>query len=363
MEHGDVARSPQRSSTSARALIGVWVGLSIAWSSGSTQAAPADFYQGKQVELIVGAAVGGGYDAYARFLARHLGRFIPGNPIVVVKNMPGAGGRIAANYLAQRAPRDGTSFGIFQNTLTLDQLAKTPNINFDMRRFSGIGNMNGLSTVCVVAHHVRLESPQAMLEREFVVGGSNTGSSLSIVPYILNSLVKTKFKIVQGYAGTNDVLLAMERGEMDGMCGWGWDSLRVQALEQVDRQIIRLAIDIGTDRHPELKARQVPFVMDMLPDGNEKLALHLLLDPQNYGRPFAGPAEIPADRLEALRTAFHRTLEDPAFLGDAEKAQLEIRYSSPDQIGRLIQSAFDAPQSVRERAVEVLLKAASGGGP
>src|SRR5262249_5427829 len=236
-------------------------------------------------------------------------------------------------------------------------------INFDMRKFSWVGNMNVLSTVCVVAHHVPLESPQAMLEREFVVGASNAGSSLSIVPYMLNSLVKTKFKIVPGYAGTNDVLLAMERGEMEGMCGWGWDSIRVQAPDQVDRQIIRLAIDIGTDRHPELKARQVPFVMDMLPDGNDKLALRLLLDPQNYGRPFGGPADIPADRLEALRTAFRSALQDPVFLADAEKAQLEIRYTSPDQIGRLIQSAFDAPQSVRDRAVEVLLKAASGGGP
>jgi len=348
---------------SARGLGVVCVALAIVWSPASAQAAPADFFRGKQVELIVGAAVGGGYDAYARFLARHLGRFIPGNPVVVVKNMPGAGGRIAANYLALRAPRDGTSFGIFQNTLTLDQLAQTPNINFDMRKFSWVGNMNVLSTVCVVAHHVRLESPQAMLEREFVVGASNTGSSLSIVPYMLNSLVKTKFKIVQGYAGTNDVLLAMERGEMDGMCGWGWDSVRVQALEQVEHQTIRLAIDIGTDRHPELKARQVPFVMDMLPDGNDKLALRLLLDPQNYGRPFGGPGEIPADRLEALRTAFRSTLEDAAFLADAEKAQLEIRYTSPDRVGRLIQSAFDAPQSVRDRAVGVLLKAASGGGP
>ena len=218
--------------------------------------------------------------------------------------------------------------------------------------------MNVLSTVCVMAQHVRMESPQAMLEREFVVGGSNTGSSLSIIPSILNSLVGTKFKIVQGYAGTNDVLLAMERREMDGMCGWGWDSLRVQALGHVDRQAIRLAVDIGTDRHPELKNRQVPFIMDMLADGNEKLALRLLLDPQNYGRPFAGPGGIPSDRLEALRLAFRRTLQDPAFLADAEKAQLEIRYTAPDHIETLIQSAFEAPQSVRERAIGVLLKAA-----
>ena len=319
--------------------------------------AAADFFQGRQIELIVSSAVGGGYDAYARFLARHMGRFVPGNPTIVVKNMPGAGGRTAANYLAIRAPRDGTSFGILQNTLTLDQLAKTPNINFDMRQFSWIGSMNVLSTLCVMSQHAQLENAAAMLEREFVVGASNMGSSLSIIPHILNSLVGTKFKIVQGYAGTNEVLLAMERKEMTGMCGWGWDSLRVQALGLVERKVIRLVLDIGTDPHPELKARGVPFVMDMLPDGNDKRALHLLLGPQNYGRPFTAPPGVSAERLAALRNAFRQTLADPSFLADADKAKLPIQYSSPDQILSLINGAFDAPQAVRERALGVLQKA------
>src|SRR4051812_1700416 len=291
-------------------VLGGRIGLSNFLYTVSAQGAPADFYQGKQVELIVSAAVGGGYDAYARFLARHMGRFIPGNPIIVVKNMPGAGGRIAGNYLASRAARDGTSFAIFQNTLTLDQLAQTPNINFDMRQFNWIGNMNVLSTLCVASRHVKLNSIRTMLEEEFVIGASNTGSSLSIIPSILNSLVGTKFKIVPGYAGTNEVLLAMDRQEMNGMCGWGWDSARVQAHDLIDQQVIKLVLDIGTDPHPELKVRGVPFVMDMLPDGTEKQALRLLLNPQNYGRPFAAPAGIPNDRLATLRAAFKETLQD-----------------------------------------------------
>ena len=323
----------------------------------SSDVAHADVFLGRQIELIISSAVGGGYDAYARFLARHMGRFIPGNPTIVVKNMPGAGGRIAANYLAIRAPRDGSSFGILQNTLTLDQLAKTPNINFDMRQFNWIGSMNVLSTLCVMSQYTQLDSTTAMLEREFVVGASNMGSSLSIIPHILNSLVGTKFKIVQGYAGTNEVLLAMERKEMTGMCGWGWDSLRVQALGLVERHVIRLALDIGTEPNPELKPWRVPFVMDMLPDGNDKLALHLLLGPQNYGRPFTAPAGVPAERLAVLRKAFRETLVDPSFLAEAHKAKLQIQYSSPEQILGLINGAFDAPQAVRDRALRVLLKA------
>jgi hypothetical protein len=189
-----------------------------------------------------------------------------------------------------------------------------------------------------------------------VVGASNAGSSLSIIPHILNSLVGTKFKIVQGYTGTNEVLLAMERKEMAGMCGWGWDSLRVQALGQVESQVIKLALDIGTEPNAELKPWRVPFVMDMLPDGNDKQALHLLLGPQIYGRPFAAPAGVPAERLEVLRNALRETLLDPAFLAEAEKARLQIQYSSPAEIERLIQGAFNAPQAVRDRAINVLLK-------
>jgi len=342
-----------RASLQAVAAVAAAAALSLA----SQARAAEDVFAGKQIEVIVGSAVGGGYDAYARFLARHMGRFLPGNPTLVVKNMPGAGGRIAANYLAARAARDGTSFGIFQNTLTLDQLAKTPNINFDMRQFSWVGNMNVQSTMCVLSQHAQLESTRTMLEKEFVVGGTNAGSSISIIPFILNSLVGTKFKIVLGYTSTSTILLAMERREMDGMCGWGWDSARVQALQLIESNAIRLALDIGNEPHPELKARGVPFVMDMLPDGDNKLALRLLLSPQDYGRPFGAPAGIPADRLSILRTAFRQTLEDGAFLADAEKAQLEIRYGSPEQIGRAIEAAFDAPIAVQEHAIDVLQKA------
>jgi hypothetical protein len=149
----------------------------------------------------------------------------------------------------------------------------------------------------------------------------------------------------------------MERKEMAGMCGWGWDSARIQALGLIESKAIRLVLDIGNEPHSELKARGVPFVMDMLPDGNNKLALHLLLSPQNYGRPFGAPADIPAERLAMLRGAFRETLEDPAFLADAEKAQLEIRYTSPEHIEGAIRDAFKVPDAIRDRAIEVLLKA------
>src|SRR5262245_7325105 len=333
------------------------VAAAAALALASPARAVEDVFAGKQIELIVGSAVGGGYDAYARFLARHMGRFLPGNPTLVVKNMPGAGGRIAANYLAARAARDGTSFGIFQHTLTLDQLAKRPNINFDIRQFSWIGNMNVQSTMCVLSQHAKLESTKTMLEKEFVVGGTNAGSSISIIPFILNSLVGTKFKIVLGYTSTSTILLAMERREMDGMCGWGWDSARVQALQLIESNAIRLALDIGNEPHPELKARGVPFVMDMLSDGDNKLALRLLLSPQDYGRPFGAPAGIPADRLTVLRSAFRQTLEDRAFLADAEKAQLEIRYGSPEQIAPPINGAFDSSITVQAHPIDVLQKA------
>ena len=193
-------------------------------------AAPAQDFQGKQIELSSARRSAAATTPMLGFSRGTWDGSFPGNPTIVVKNMPGAGGRIAANYLAIRAARDGTSFGILQNTLTLDQLAKTREHQF---RHASV--QLDRQHECAVDALRRVAARAAgdqrtMLEREFVVGASNVGSSLSIIPHILNNLVGTKFKIVQGYAGTNEVLLAMERKEMAGMCGWGWDSLRVQAL-------------------------------------------------------------------------------------------------------------------------------------
>lgn len=320
--------------------------------------AVADFYKNATLDIVVGSAVGGGYDAYARFLARHIARYIPGNPNVIVKNMPGAGGMIAGNFVYNQAAKDGTVITHLQNTLTIDQITGTPNLALDMRQFQWVGSMNTLASICVLNDSVPFKSAKDFLEREYIVGATQgAGASTSLVPEILNALVGTKFRIVTGYTSTSTVLLGMERKEVDGMCGWGWDSAQVQSAAAIDAGKIRVGIDIGNVPHPELARRKVPFVMDMLPDSTDKQALHLLLSPQNYGRPFAAAPGVPADRLAALRTAFAAALKDKAFLEEAGKAKLEIIYMPPEEIARAVKAAFDAPEAVRRRAIDVMTKA------
>src|SRR3954449_9949401 len=193
----------------------------------------ADFYKSNQISLFVSSAPGGGYDNYARMLARHLAAHIPGSPNVVVKNMPGAGGARAANHVYNVAPKDGTSIVMPQNTLTIDQFTSTPSVKFDMRRFEWLGSMNVNQSVCVFSKAVGQIPAQDLFTRKVVLGASGgVTSSLALVPTLLNQLGGTKFEVINGYEGTNVVFLAMERREVEGFCGIGWDSVRVQAGER-----------------------------------------------------------------------------------------------------------------------------------
>lgn len=332
--------------------------LLIVWASPSGAQSVADFYKNATIDIVVGSAVGGGYDAYARFLARHITRYIPGSPNVIVKNMPGAAGTIAGNFVYNQAAKDGTVITHLQNTLTTDQISGTPNLKLDMRNFAWIGSMNTLASICVLSGQVPFAGAKDFMQREYIVGSTQgAGASTSMVPEILNALVGTKFRIVSGYTSTSTVLLGIERKEVDGLCGWGWDSAQVQAASAIDAGTIRVGLDIGNVPHPELRKRNIPFVMDMFADGVDKQALHLLLSPQHYGRPFAAPPGVPVERLAALRKAFAETLKDKQFLEEAAKAKLEIIYMPPEEIERAVKAAFEAPDAARTKAIDVMKRA------
>jgi tripartite-type tricarboxylate transporter receptor subunit TctC len=326
----------------------------------SFPASAGDFYKGKQVELSAGSKAGGGYDAYARLLGRHISHHIPGAPTIIVRNMPGAGGMTQANYLYNTAPRDGLAFGILQNTLPINQLAKSEAVKFDMRKFSWVGNMNVMTTICVFNRQTKLKSAKDMQTRKILVGAA-TNTSTSMIPQILNSLVGTKFEIVRGYEGTNPIVLAMERKEVSGLCGWGWDSAQVQAHDAIEKGDLTVGIDIANEPHPDLQKRGVPFVMDMLPDGENKRVLRLVLSTQYYGRPFAAPPGVPQDRLAVLREGFAATMKDAKFLAEAKKMNIEIRYLSPEQIVGAIKAMYEEPKKIQERALNELRKAGWSG--
>jgi tripartite-type tricarboxylate transporter receptor subunit TctC len=327
--------------------------------SQSAQADVSDFYRKTHVNIGISSGPGGGYDAYARLLSRHYGRFIPGNPTVIVQNIPGAGGLKAANNLFNIAPKDGSTIAILQNTLTLNQIAKSNSVAFDMMKFGWLGSMSTTSTICAFTKNAQVEKAADILTKDVIIGTSS--GSTAMIPAILNSLAKTRFRGVKGYDSTNNVLLAMERGEVNGVCGWGWDSAKVQAKSYLDNHAFKISLDIANDPNPDLKAMGVPFIMDLVKEGEDKSALQLILSTQVYNRPFAAPPGVPADRLDALRQAFAQTLNDSAFLSDAARGNMDISYMSASAIERLLAAAFNAPQRVQVRAVEELKQAGWGG--
>jgi tripartite-type tricarboxylate transporter receptor subunit TctC len=281
-----------------------------------------DFFAGKTITLIAPSAVGGGYDLYSRFLSRFIGKHIPGNPTVIVRNMPGAGGIAAANHLYSIAAPDGLTFGVFQNTVTLNQLGKMGGVKFDVRKFGWIGNMSIASTICALSGKAKGFSGKDLFNHEITVGAS--GGSAAMIPTLLNSLAGTHFNVVHGYPSTSNVVIAMQQGEVDGLCGWSWDGARVNAKDMLARKVATVAIDIAIQPQPELQAAGVPFLMDLLPDGENKDVLKIILSTQVYNRPVAAPPGLPTDRLRLLRDAFTATMKDPAVQAEAGKLGLDF---------------------------------------
>lgn len=326
------------------------------WMAGGLQAQPAvDFYKGKQIVMIVPSGAGGGYDLYARFAAKYLPKYIPGHPSFVVQNMPGAGGITAANHLYSIAPRDGLTIGIFQNTVTLNQLAAMPSVKFDVRKFTWLANMSVASTICALSGPAKDLKAEDLFKREVVIGA--TSGSPNLIPIILNNLAGTKFKIVSGYVSTSNVQLAMSSGEVAGMCGWSWDGARVNGRDLFKSDTARVVIDIAIQPQPELQRIGVPFLMDMLPESDNKEALKVILSTQVYNRPFAAPPELPEDRAVLLRKAFSDMIADREFQAEAEKIGLDVEYLPPDKILDLINVALGAPKAIQVKAVDELTKA------
>ena len=226
---------------------------------------------------------------------------------------------------------------------------------FDMQKFGWLGSANMTSNVCVFSPRAKVESQRDLLEKEIVLGAS--GGSTDFVPNLLNALVGTKFKVIKGYKATSDILPAIERGEVDGLCGWGWDGAQVNGRDYLARGVFSVGLESGTERHPELAAKGVPFMLDLVDNEETKKVLRFLFSYLVYVRPFITPPELPTDRLDALQKAFAATLKDPDFLAEAEKTGVEIRYISPDQAKAALADALDAPEPIKARGLEELKNA------
>jgi tripartite-type tricarboxylate transporter receptor subunit TctC len=311
-----------------------------------------EFYTGKEVNLVIGYSPGGGYDTYARLLARHMGKHIPGNPTIVPQNMPGAGSLRATNWLFEAAPQDGTAFATIARAAPFDPLFGNENADFKANEFNYIGSANNEVSLCAALGSTDVKTFDDLKSMELIVGGTGDTADTVQFPKIINAVFGTQMKIINGYPGGNDVVLAMERGEVDGRCGWSWSSIVSQQKDKVDDGSLRLLVQLSTGKHPDLP--DVPLIMDLATNDADRRLLNLIFARQELGRPFVAPPNVPEDRVAALRDAFMATMEDPEFLAEAQAANLEITPLNGERIQQLVQEAYETEGNVITRIGEIL---------
>ena len=311
-----------------------------------------DFYKGRTIELYIGYTTGGGYDVYARLLARHMGRHIPGNPNIVAKNMEGAGSLRAANWLYNIAPKDGTVFGTFGRGAPFDPLLGVKAAQFDGTRFSWVGSMNDEVSICLAWTGNGVERYEDLLTKQLVIGGTGPTADTDQFPKVMNGMLGTKMKVITGYPGGNDINVAMERGEVKGRCGWSWSSVLSTKMHWYTDKKINVLVQLAMHKHADLP--DVPLIMDLAKTDEQKQILTLVFARQTLGRPFAGPPGIPADRLAILRKAFIDTMTDKEFLVEAAKGQLEITPVGGEEIDRLVKQAYQVTPEIARKTVDLL---------
>ena len=309
----------------------------------------ADFYRGKSIELDINVSVGGGYDLYARMVARHMGRHIPGNPTILPKNMEGGGGMRLANWLYNVAPKDGTAIGALTRATAFEPLLGNKNTQYDGTKFNYIGSANDEVSVCVAWYTSGIKTFEDAQQMPLVVGSAGVADDTYQYPALLNHLFGAKFKLILGYPGGNEINLAMERGEVQGRCSIPWSTVKATRRSWIEENKVSLLMQYSLGKHPDLP--NVPLVMDLAKTDEQRTILKLIFGRQVMGRPFAAPLEVRKDRVDALRNAFMETMADKEFLAEAEKAKLEITPVSGEKIESLVLEVY------RNTTAEVAAKA------
>jgi tripartite-type tricarboxylate transporter receptor subunit TctC len=307
-----------------------------------------DFYKGKQINLILSAGAGGGYAQYAFAFAPFFSAHIPGRPNIVVQNMPGGGGLRAMGYFASVAPRDGTTLGLVHSSVPFAPLYGIKGAQFDPRQMHWIGSINKTSAICVAWAPSGVKSWQDLLDGKYIVGGTGAGSQMETMPAMLNKLFGTKIKIISGYTGGSDVYLAMERGEVNGRCGGLVSSIESTRPDWFPQKMVNVPIQVALERNPLFP--DSPAISEFAKDKRTRQILELTLAPLEMDRPILMPPGVPAERVAALRRAFHLAMIDPGFQAEAAKEHLEIDEVSGQRLEEILRNAFSLPADVVEEA-------------
>jgi tripartite-type tricarboxylate transporter receptor subunit TctC len=308
-----------------------------------------EIFAGKTVTIYVPVAPGGGYDTYARMVARHIRKHLPGQPTVIVKNMPGAGGIILAGHLFTAAARDGTEFAILQDANLFQQLTTTQHLPYDARKFGYLGALEKFVPILLAWHTTPFRTFEDTRTAAMSVGSDGPGSSTDYFPKVLNAFFGTKFNIVRGYKGSADITLAIERGELDGLCSWCYDCMKAQKPDWVANDKARVLLQLALEGDPELDAKAVPKVIDLAHTPEEKQLVQLAFSGVSVARPFVTPPGLPAERLAMLRTAFEATAEDPELIEEAARGHNNIRFTTAARMEDIIAAAYATDPAIVEK--------------
>jgi tripartite-type tricarboxylate transporter receptor subunit TctC len=318
-------------------------------------AAAADYYAGKTIELVVGGDAGGGYDIYARTVARHITRHIPGNPTLIVKNMPGAGSTRAGIFISTVAPKDGSSLGaLMPGAIIGPLLDEKPNLQFDPTKVIFIGTADSGVRVCVTYQNSKIKTFEDAQKTKTILGATAAGGATRDYAYLHNHTSGTKFEVVSGFKGTTEIALAMERGEVDGTCGWDWSSVKSQKADWVRDKKVNVLVQVALDPEPELTRNGVPQIWNFVSKPDDRKVAELVVSQQVFMRSFVAPPGTPAEQVNILRKAFDATMADPAFLADAERMKISITPLSGAKVQDVIAKLYATPKDFVERAKAVI---------
>lgn len=320
------------------------------------------FFQGKRIQMIIGSGAGGGYDTYARLVSRHIGRHIPGNPSIDPQNMPGAGGVVAANFVANVAPRDGTVMAATQREIPLIQIMGQEGPRYDAAKLNWLGSLSSEPGVCAVMTRTGIESFSEVFERNVVIGG--TGANITeFHPAMLNNLLGARFQLIRGYASTTDIQLAMQRGEVDAICQ-SWASFKNQAASMLEAQEVRPVVQMALRPAPEMEALGIPMIYDFITADRvvegftvdqARSFFDIVMSTGHAGRPFFYAEGVPAPRVAALRRAFTAMVDDAAFKAESERLGRTVEFVSGEEIQEVVEGIAATPKAMLDQVDELLV--------
>jgi tripartite-type tricarboxylate transporter receptor subunit TctC len=306
---------------------------------------------GKNVQMLIGFGPGGGYDLWGRVLARHIGSHLPGGPSVVPQNMPGAGSFVAANNIYNLAPKDGSVMGIIARDAALGPITGATGARFDPTRITWVGTPTTETNVCIAMSTAKVKTLNDLSDKQLIVGDTGVGTGTHSYPKALSALLGMKFKIIAGFPSSSDVFLAMERGEVDGICE-SLDSVSGKRPTWIPEKKVTILFQGGAVPNPSLEG--IPFVADLARTQEDRLAIEFLYAGQGIGRPFVAPPDMPPDRVKMLRDAFNATMQDPEFLDDAKRNMLDVEPEDGEHLAALIKKVYATPKPIVDKIGELI---------